>query len=115
MLAIKLNTDIMGGAIDRVVPVSDPNREGGILNKRYTFLPDDEWMKVVDPVSIKYFKGEIQDVRERMILTANLKSELETHGVPYETQKCGTCANAKTKAVFNPFLWKELPDEAIEE
>lgn len=115
MLAIKLNDKIMGGAIERVVPVSDPHREGGILNKRYTFKPEDGWVKVTDPVSIQYFKGEIQDVRERMVLSANLKAELEANGVPYETQKCGTCANAKTKAVFNPFLWKELPDETIEE
>lgn len=110
MLAVKLN-EMMGGAIERIVPVTDPNREGGILNKRYTFVPG-EWVKVTDPISQAYFKGEIQDCRERMVLTPNLKSELEAYNIPYETKKCGTCANAKTKAIFNPFVWKEIKDEA---
>lgn len=109
LLAVKLN-EMLGGAIERIVPVTDPNRKGGILNKRYTFIPG-EWVKVTDPISQQYFKGEIGDCRERMVLTANLESELKSYGIPYETKKCGTCANAKVKAFFNPFIWKELEDE----
>ena len=109
MLAVKLN-EMMGGAIQRVVPESDPSRPGGIVNKRVDFIPG-EWVKVTDPISQQYFKGEIQDCRERMVLTANLKSQLEAYGIPYEKKKCGTCANASTKAIFNPFVWKEIEDE----
>lgn len=108
-LAVQLNK-MMGGNIERVVPTTDPNREGGILYKRYTFEPG-EWFVVDDPISQQYFTGKLQDCRERQILSANLKAELESNHVPYETQKCGTCANAKIKAVFNPFVWKEVEDE----
>lgn len=109
MLVAKLH-DMMGGAIERIVPESDPDREGGIVNKRYTFVPGEEY-EIEDPITIQYFKGEIYDIREKSILSANLKSELEANNIPYETSKCGSCANAKTKAVYNPFTLKEVSDE----
>lgn len=106
ILVAKLH-DMMGGAIERIVPESDPNREGGTVNKRYTFVPGEEY-EIDDPMTIKYFKGEIYDIREKKVLSANLKSELEANNIPYETQKCGTCANAATKALFNPFVIEEV-------
>lgn len=106
ILVAKLHK-MMGGAIERIVPETDPNRPDGIINKRYTFLPGEEY-EIDDPKTIQYFKGEIYDIRERQVLSANLKAELEANHIPYETQKCGTCASAATKALFNPFVVKEV-------
>lgn len=94
--------DIFGGAIERVVMCSG-DKPGIETNKRMTFLPDTVY-SLNDPVAIQYIKGEIGDVREKMVLTADLKAQLEAAGIEYEVKKCGTCVSAKPKAFFNPFV-----------
>lgn len=93
--------DFMAGAITRMVMVSRDNK-GGYTSKRLTFLPETKY-ETVDPVFIQYIKGEIGDVREKMVATPDLKAELNGNGVKYEVTKCGTCPSAKPKVIFNPF------------
>ncbi len=93
--------DFMAGAIDRMVMVSRDNK-GGYTSKRLTFLPDTNY-ETVDPIFIQYIKGEIGDVREKMLSTADLKAELDSRGIKYEITKCGSCPSAKPKVIFNPF------------
>lgn len=92
--------DFMAGAIDRMVMVSREN--GGYTSKRLTFLPETQY-STIDPVFIQYIKGEIGDVREKMLSTPELKAELNSRGIKYEVTKCGHCASAKPKVIFNPF------------
>lgn len=94
--------DIFGGAIDRIVMCSG-EKPGTETNKRMTFIPGQVY-NINDPVAIAYFKGEIGDVREKMVLTPALKAELNAAEIQYEVKKCGTCSNAKPKAFFNPFV-----------
>lgn len=75
---------------------------GTETNKRMTFLPDTVY-SLNDPVAVKYIKGELGDVREKMIATDALKAQLDYHGIKYTIKKCGTCTSAKPKAFFNPF------------
>ncbi len=84
-----------------MVMVSRDNK-GGYTSKRLTFLPETKY-ETVDPVFIQYIKGEIGDVREKMVATPDLKAELNSNGVEYEVTKCGTCPSAKPKVIFNPF------------
>lgn len=84
-----------------MVMVSRDNK-GGYTSKRLTFLPETQY-ETVDPVFIKYIKGEIGDVREKMVSTPELKAELKSLGIEYEVTKCGHCASAKPKVIFNPF------------
>lgn len=92
--------DFIEGAIDRMVMVS--RDKGGYTSKRLTFLPNEQY-STVDPIFIKYVKGEIGDVREKMLSTPALKAELTSRGIAYEVTKCGHCPSAKPKLVFNPF------------
>ena len=93
--------DFMAGAIDRMVMVSRDNH-GNYTSKRLTFLPNTHY-ETVDPVFIDYIKGNIGDVREKMLSTADLKAELDSRGIKYEITKCGSCPSAKPKVIFNPF------------
>lgn len=93
--------DFMAGAISRMVMVSR-DKKGGYTSKRLTFLPDTKY-ETVDPVFIQYIKGEIGDVREKMVSTPELKAELAERGIKYEVTKCGSCPSAKPKVIFNPF------------
>lgn len=101
MIKFKLH-DIFVGGIDRIVMCSG-SKPGTETNKRMTFLPGVEYT-VSDPIVIKYIKGEIGDVREKMVATASLKAELAAAGIEYETKRCGTCTASKPKALFNPFV-----------
>lgn len=92
--------DFMAGAIDRMVMVSRDG--GGYTSKRLTFLPETQY-ETNDPVFIQYIKGEIGDVREKMLSTPEIKAELESKGISYETSKCGHCPSARPKVIFNPF------------
>lgn len=92
--------EFIGGAIDRLVMKSSPS--GGYTTKRITFYPDETY-EVKDETLIKYLKGEIGDVRQKSVLTPELKATLAEYGVDYEIKKCGTCVNAKPKAYYNPF------------
>lgn len=100
-MKFKLN-DIFVGAIDRIVMCSG-DKPGIETNKRMTFLPNTIY-SLTDPVAVQYIKGEIGDVREKMVLTADLKAQLESAGIEYEVKKCGTCTSAKPKAFFDPFV-----------
>lgn len=102
MIRFKLN-DIFAGGIERLVFCTADGKPGVATNKRYTFVPEVEY-KVNDPIMAQYIRGEIGDVREKMVLTPQLKSDLDAANIPYETVKCGTCAGAKPKAFFNPFV-----------
>lgn len=84
-----------------MVMVSRDNK-GGYTSKRLTFLPDTKY-ETTDPVFIDYIKGEIGDVREKMVATPELKAELAAAGIKYEITKCGSCPSAKPKVIFNPF------------
>ena len=92
---------IFNGAIERIVMCTGP-KPGLETNKRMTFLPDTVY-SLNDPIATKYIKGEIGDVREKMVATEALKTNLEYHKIAYTIHKCGTCANARPKAFFNPF------------
>lgn len=98
--------DFYGGAVERLCIVS--RKEGGYTNAYYTFLPGKVY-ETSDPVFIKYITGEIGDVRENKVKTADLESDLKAAGVEYKQTKCGTCAAAKLHLVYNPF--KILEDE----
>ena len=93
--------DFMAGAITRMVMVSRDNK-GGYTSKRLTFLPETQY-ETNDPVFIDYIKGNIGDVTEKIISTPELKAELRAAGIKYEVTKCGHCASAKPKVIFNPF------------
>lgn len=109
ILRFKLNAMFQGG-IERVVPVTGP-KKGTQLNKRKVFLPNKIY-RVNDPYVIQYVKGEIHDCREKMVLTAALKEQLEAYNIEYTVKKCGTCTNAKPKAFFNPFeIVEEIEDD----
>lgn len=92
--------DFIEGAIDRLVMKS--NKDGLTTTARITFLPHVEY-DTTDPILIKYLKGEIGDVRQKSLLSPNLKQELEANNIEYEVKKCGTCPAAKPKAYYNPF------------
>lgn len=109
MIRFKLN-DIFAGGIERLVFCSVEGKPGVATNKRYTFVPGVEY-KFSDPILTQYIKGQIGDVREKMVLTPQLKSDLDARQIPYEVVKCGTCSNAKPKAFFNPFVILEDTDE----
>lgn len=102
--------DFYGGAITKVCMASGQNGKGYTMASM-TFEPGTVY-KTKDPTLMDYIKGKIGDVSERVVLTDNLRTELELGGVEYTTQKCGACASAKTKAVFNPFtILEEDNDE----
>lgn len=92
---------IFEGAIDRIVMCSGKT-PGTETNKRMTFLPDTIY-SLSDPIAIKYIKGEIGDVREKLLATDALKAQLKYNNIEYTIKKCGTCVSAKPKAFFNPF------------
>ena len=92
--------DFIEGAIDRLVMKS--TSDGKTTSARITFLPHVEY-DTSDPILIKYLKGEIGDVRQKSVLTPDLKQDLEANGIEYEVKKCGTCPAAKPKAYYNPF------------
>lgn len=98
--------DFYGGAVERLCIVS--RKEGGYTNAYYTFLPGKVY-ETSDPVFIQYITGQIGDVKENKVKTAELQSELDAAGIKYEQRKCGSCANAKPHLVYNPF--KILEDE----
>lgn len=102
MIRFKLN-DIFQGGIERQILCQSAERKGVNTYKRLAFLPGKVY-RLTDPVSIQTIKGKIGDVMEKMVLTSELKAELEAHDVKYTLKKCGTCTNAKTKAFFNPFV-----------
>lgn len=103
-MAVFALRDFIGGAIDRLVIMSADS--GGYTTRHKTFYPDEEY-EINDPVAIKYLKGEIGDVRQKSILTPELKETLAEYNVPYEVKRCGSCANAKPKAYYNPFKMVE--------
>lgn len=109
MIRFKLK-DIFQGGIERIVRCSDPQRPGGEINKRKTFLPGKVY-RLSDPIAIDYIKGNIGDVNEMMVLTDDAKANLAYHKIDYTIKKCGTCSNAKPKASFNPFVILEDTDE----
>ena len=86
-------------------------KPGTETNKRMTFLPNTVY-SVNDPLVIKYIRGEIGDVREKMAATADLKAQLDASGIEYEIKRCGTCSTAKPKVVFNPFEILEDENES---
>ena len=88
--------DFIEGAIDRLVMKS--NSDGRNTTARITFLPHVEY-DTEDPILIKYLKGEIGDVRQKSLLSPNLKA----NHIDYEVKKCGTCPSARPKAYYNPF------------
>ena len=92
--------DFIEGAIDRLVMKS--NDKGGYSTSRVTFLPHTVY-ETSDPILIKYLTGEIGDVRQKSLLTVELKDDLKANDIDYEVSKCGTCPSAKPKAVYNPF------------
>ena len=98
------------GNIERIVMCSGsrPNTE---TNKRMIFEPGRVYTST-DPIAIKYIKGEIGDVREKMVANENVKSQLAYYNIPYDIKKCGTCVNSVPKAFFNPFeILEEETDE----
>lgn len=92
--------DFIEGAIDRVVMKSTD--DGKTTTARLTFLPHVEY-DTSDETLIKYLKGEIGDVRQKSLLTLDLKQELEANHIEYEVRRCGTCPSSKPKAHYNPF------------
>lgn len=110
LLRFKLN-DVMQGGIERIAMCSG-TKPGTTTNKRLIFIPGKVY-RATDPIFIQYIKGEIGDVREKMVLTDSLKAELSAYKVAYEVKKCGTCTSAKPKAYFNPFvIVEEVKDDA---
>ena len=100
--------DFYGGAVERLCIVS--RKEGGYTNAYYTFLPGKVY-ETEDPVFIQYITGQIGDVKENKIKTADLEAELNSYGVEYKVTKCGSCASAKPHLVYNPFKILEDKDE----
>lgn len=92
--------DFLGGAITRMVYKSNP--KGGVITSHVTFEPDTEY-ETNDETLIKLIKGEIGDVRQKSLLTSELKQSLIEAHIPYETIKCKTCTGAKPHALYNPF------------
>lgn len=95
--------DFIEGALVRMIYKSAPNGKGkGIVNSRVTFLPGETY-EATDELLIKLIKGEIGDIRQKTVLTEDLKSTLKSYGVKYDTIRCGTCTGAKPYALYNPF------------
>ena len=80
----------------------------GVVNSRVTFLPGEVY-EATDETLIKLLKGEIGDVRQKSVLTKDLKETLTQYGVKYDVVRCGTCTGSKPNALYNPF--KILEDE----
>lgn len=78
----------------------------GYTNKTYEFLPDTDY-EFHDPTIIKFFKGEIGEVREKWVYTPELVAQLKAYGIPFETKKCSTCPTSKPTVWFNPFQIEE--------
>ena len=73
-----------------------------VVNSRVTFMPGEVY-EAVDDTLIRLIKGEIGDVRQKSLLTSDLKQTLETNGVDYTVTKCSSCSGAKPYALYNPF------------
>lgn len=93
--------EFIAGAVRKVCICSLPNGRG-YTNKTYVFEPETEY-NVEDETLIRYFKGEIGDVRENRVKTPQLIEELKYYHVPYEVTKCSTCPSAQPHVRFNPF------------
>lgn len=93
--------DFYTGAIRKTVICALDNGKG-YTNKTYEFLPDTDY-EFQDPTSIKFFKGEIGEVREHQVSTPDMIERLKAYHVPYEVKKCSTCPTAKPQVWFNPF------------
>lgn len=97
--------DFFQGAIRKTCICSLPNGKG-YTNKTYEFLPDTDY-EFHDPTIIKFFKGEIGEVREKRPSTPELLATLKAYNIPYEAKKCSTCPSAKPTVMFNPFVIEE--------
>lgn len=97
--------DFYEGAVRKTVICSLDNGKG-YTNKTYEFLPDTDY-EFVDPVAIKFFKGEIGEVREKMVSSPDLLERLKAYNVPYESKKCSSCPTSKPTIWFNPFVIEE--------
>ena len=93
--------EFIEGALPRMIYKSSPNG-GSVINSRVTFLPNEVY-EATDETLIKLIKGEIGDVRQKSVLTQDLKETLESYGVKYEVTKCHTCTGSKPYALYNPF------------
>lgn len=74
----------------------------GVINSRVIFEPGEVY-EATDETLIKLIKGEIGDIRQKSVLTPNLKATLKEYDVPYDVIRCGTCAGSKPNALYNPF------------
>lgn len=101
--------DFYQGAIRKVIQCS---LEGGrgYTNKTYEFEPETDYY-FEDPVIIRFFKGEIGEVREHFVSTPEIIAQLKAYNIPYEIKKCSTCPTAKPQVWFNPFVIEEDEDD----
>lgn len=99
--------EFIEGGVTRMIFKTNPNGSG-VINSRVTFLPGEVY-EATDEKLIKLIKGEIGDIRQKSLLTPNLKETLTSYNVPYTTIRCGTCVGSKPHALYNPF--KILEDE----
>lgn len=92
--------DFIEGSVTRMVYKT--GEHGRTISSRVTFLPGETY-EATDEKLIRLIKGEIGDVRQKSLLTAQLKNTLKTYGVDYEVVRCGTCTGSKPNALYNPF------------
>lgn len=92
--------DFIEGGITRMIYKT--GEHGRTITSRVTFLPGETY-EANDDKLIRLIKGEIGDVRQKSLLTPQLKETLAQYGIPYETIKCGGCTGAKPHALYNPF------------
>lgn len=93
--------EFIKGAMPRMIYKSTPDGVGRV-NSRMVFEPGVEYT-ATDETLIRLIKGEIGDIRQKSVLTKELKQTLASYGIPYEPVRCTTCAGARTFALYNPF------------
>ena len=93
--------EFIEGALARMIYKSSSDGHG-VVNSRVTFLPGEVY-EATDETLIKLIKGEIGDVRQKSLLTPDLKETLNTYGVKYDVTRCSTCTGSKPYALYNPF------------
>jgi hypothetical protein len=93
--------DFIEGALPRMIYKTSADGNS-VVNSRVTFMPGEVY-EAVDDTLIRLIKGEIGDVRQKSLLTSDLKQTLETNGVDYTVTKCASCSGAKPYALYNPF------------
>lgn len=89
------------GNLSKLVIKSNDNGKG-YTNAYKVFEPGKDYI-TTDPILIQFIKGEIGEVRENPVYTADLQQTLDFYKIPYEKNKCSTCPSAKPHLRYNPF------------